>query len=606
MLGPVAVTLEDCCGAESFHGLEFWQCVLEVGHKGDHYDDAGAGLYWENDDDPHCKNCKHPKSDHLPVQVDDDDAGNAQYEYLDCKGSCACVAFDFIAPAATAPVLVLPAAPLPPKREKIPRRSLKWIYDDVDFYEHQIEGVREGNKMLSFLLADEMGLGKSLQAMTVFAIDVEAGKANTCCTVCPATLKGNWAEEYERFTKFRVMVLQGTPKQRSKQLETFAASQDGENPYHVLIVNYEQVEKHLDELNAIGFDFVIADEAHNLKNPKAKRTKAFHGIVAIRYIMLTGSPMLNHVDELWSILHRINPAAFPNYYAFLHRYAVFGGYQGKQIISVKNEAELTEKLKSVMIRRLKKDVLDLPEKQRIIVKVDMLPEQRRVYKEIRDELRLVIPTDPDPLEVENALTRFLYLKQACATTACFDGMEDISGKLDRVVDDWWELYENGHKVVFFTQFRPALAALDARLLARMAKEGVPAKDAKVFQLHGDIKMDLRQPTVREWSDSGNPTPIACMLQVAGVGLNMTASGNLSFVDKLFVPKLNEQAEDRAHRIGADLTRPVTIRDYQTRGSIESRIEIILRKKAALFDGVVNDSDFKRALIKALMEEDDDE
>jgi SNF2 family DNA or RNA helicase len=469
------------------------------------------------------------------------------------------------------------------------RKSLKYVPDDIEFYPHQIEGIRLLANKTNFLLADEMGLGKSAQALTVFAIDVERGYARRCLIVCTATLKANWEEEVDKFTFFRARVLEGTLKQRQKHLEEFGRSTDD-----ILIVNYEQVVGHLAELNALNFDVVIYDEAHAMKNPRAKRTKACHGLSAKRYFLLTGSPMLNRVDELWSLLYRIAPADFPKYWAFLNRYAVFGGYESKQIVGVKNEKELTAKLQNVMVRRLKKDVLDLPEKQRIVVTVMLNADQKKLYDEITDEMQMTMPDNPTPVDIENALTKFLRLKQVCGTTACFPGFEDSSFKLDRLVEDAKEIMENGHKVVIFTQFRGVLAAIEQRLAASYP----------TYSLSGATPVNDRVPTVNRWAATSGGAAIVCMLQVAGVGLNMTAARHALFADKLFVPKLNEQAEDRLHRIGADKSQPVQIREYICKGTIESRIESILRSKSRLFGTIVEQSEFKKALYRALTEEDE--
>lgn len=470
--------------------------------------------------------------------------------------------------------------------QTLARKSLKYVPDSVQFFDHQIEGIRKLATMSNFALCDEMGLGKSAQALTCFAIDVERGIAKRALVVCTATLKANWEEEVYKFTYFSSAVLAGTPKQRSKFLAEFKED--------ILIVNYEQVIVHLPELNALNFDIVIYDEAHALKNPKAKRTKACHGLQAKRHFLLTGSPMLNRVDELWSLLYRIAPADFPKYWAFLNRYAVFGGYENKQIVGVKNEKELTAKLQHHMVRRLKKDVLDLPEKQRIVVTVTLDANQKKLYDEIKDEMQMTMPDSPTPVDIENALTKFLRLKQVCGTTACFPGFEDSSFKLDRLVDDAKEIMDNGHKVVIFTQFRGVLAAIEKRLAPY-----------PVHSMSGATPVADRVPTVNRWAAEHGGAAIVCMLQVAGVGLNMTASRHALFADKLFVPKLNEQAEDRLHRIGADKSQPVQIREYICKGTIESRIEAILRSKSRLFGTIVEQSEFKKALYKALTEEDDD-
>ena len=486
------------------------------------------------------------------------------------------------------------------------RKSLDWIPDSLEFYPHQVDGVRELARMGSGILADEMGLGKSIQALTVFAVDVQANWATRLLIVAPATLKGNWYAEIKEHTLFDHVVVLGSspdadgrwknlpPKKRDEQMAQFAerATAFPSEPC-IMIANYELIEKHVDALNALNFDVVIYDEAHSMKNPRAKRTKACMKLKGKRHVPLTGSPMLNHVNELWALLHRVDPKGYPNYYVFQSRYCVFGGFKDKQIVGVKNEKELTERLNKVMIRRLKADVLDLPEKQRIQVTVPLHPDQQDLYDQVKNELYLPDPDEATGEDIANALTMFLRLKQICGTTACIEGYEDKSYKLDRVEEDLNELIENGHKVVVFTQFRGVLGALEARL----EPYGMP-----LTVLHGDVPKDDRVPLIQRWSADPEPGVVLAMHQVAGVGLNMTAARHMLMVDKLFVPKLNEQSEDRIHRIGADKTQPVQYREYICEGTVEYRVEQILRRKNRIFNDVVEDGNFRRKLYSALAAE----
>lgn len=486
------------------------------------------------------------------------------------------------------------------------RGSLEpYLKDEVQYYEHQITGVRQMAHMQSFLLADDMGLGKSLQALTVTAVDLVRMWASKIIIVAPVTLRGNWQDEIEKFTRLRYMMLgegvnkQGKPKklspaERIEQLKEFAT---WEGP-KVLVTNYEQLIPHVKDLNRIGFDIAIFDEAHYIKNHKSKRTKAAHALVAPRSFLLTGTPMLNKVDELWSLLHKISPVEYPKYWSFVNRYAVFGGYQDKQIVGVKNEKELKSRLGKVMIRRLKSEVLDLPPVQVIPRKVDLSPQQQKLYDQLKDELKVEMVGFEDPTEVENALTKFLRLKQICGTTLPFTG-EDHSSKLDLVTEDVAEVLANGHKAVVFTQFRDVQEAFCRRL-----DKEFPEFD--IWELHGGVPTEQRQPIVRDWSNAPGAGVIVCMLQVAGVGLNMTAASHGFFIDKLFVPGMNQQAVDRLHRIGASETQNVQIYEYICRKTIENRVEQILTTKRKLFDSVVNEGDFKKKLIAAMMEDDFDE
>lgn len=488
------------------------------------------------------------------------------------------------------------------------RKSLMpYLYDTVEYYDHQIEGIRKMARMQNFLLADDMGLGKSLQALTVATIDVVRGWCSKILIVAPVSLKGNWSDEIEKFTTFpyvvfgeertvshgSVKVKKLGPADRAKQLEQYDSMQGPK----ILIANYEQVQPHLNELNKMGFDITIFDEAHYMKNYKSQRTKACLKLASTRNFLLTGTPLLNQVNELWPLLHKIDPTGYPRYWGFVQRYCVFGGYKDKQIIGVKNEKELTDRLQSVMIRRMKKDVLDLPEVQYIDRKVDLTPEQRKIYDKLLNDLVLERVTDGTEDEIDNALTKFLRLKQICGTTLPFTGV-DNSSKLDLSVSDAVEVLLNEHKLVVFTQFRDVQEAFCQRMDSIMP-------DYDIWELNGDVPAHQRQGVVKAWADHPKPAVLVCMLQVAGIGLNMTAARHGFFIDELFVPGLNQQAIDRMHRIGADTTQPVQITRYICRNTIESRVQQILRTKKKLFGSIVDQSDFKRKLLQALMEKEDD-
>jgi SNF2 family DNA or RNA helicase len=460
------------------------------------------------------------------------------------------------------------------------------INDDIQFYDHQLDGVRTMSKMSSFILADEMGLGKSLQALTVGAIDFQRNWAERILVIGPSFLKWNWAEEIEAMTSFTYTIYHGTPKQRAAIRDEFDSD--------ILITNYEQIVNDFDALNAMNWNIVMVDEAHFIKGRSSKRSKAVRNLKRDRMFLITGSPMLNRPDELWALLNACDPNRFSRYWPFVNRYCVMGGWQSKQIVGAKNKDELRAILSEYMLRRLKKDCLDLPAKQHIPVYVELHPEQKKVYDQMDAELQLIIPGDPTPMEAENIMTKMLRLKQIAATPATI-GLADNSSKLDRAVEMIEEFVtdpDDSSPVVVFTQFRGVQQAMASRLDAA----GIP-----YWQLNGDTPQDTRIEVVNEWAASPRPGVIMVMLQM-GVGLNLTAANKAIFIDKLYVPKLNEQAEDRIHRIGADLTKPVQIFNIVAKGTVEERIERILKAKSKLFDSVVEvESDWKRQLLKELAE-----
>jgi SNF2 family DNA or RNA helicase len=480
------------------------------------------------------------------------------------------------------------------------RKSLEpWLRDDVEYYSHQIEGIRTLARMRSFLLADDMGLGKSLQALTVFCMDIKMGLGETLLIVCPVTLRANWAEEIEKFTRLPYELLgeepdpihrgkfkKITPKKREAQLQAFLG---GSGP-RILIANYEQMASaaHDSTLANATFSAICFDEAHYIKNHASGRTKAAIRLRSTRSFMLTGTPMLNNADELWPLLHRIDPIRFPKYWTFVARFCVRGGYKDKQIIGTKNQSELIGILSEVMVRRVKRDVLTLPEPFYIPVKVTLNEFQQELYDKAKNELLV------GDQELDNPLTLFLRLKQICNTPYSIDrSFPDESEKLDRMTDIAQEVIINNEKLVIFTQFRGTLECIVRRLQERMP-------NLPLFQLHGDVPSRDRVPTVQAWSKIIGPAVICCMTQVAGIGLNMTAASTCIFVDKLFVPGLNKQAVDRLHRIGASETQAVRVFELIARGTCEDRVEQILRGKAKLFDEIVEGSVTMQALLKELM------
>jgi len=483
------------------------------------------------------------------------------------------------------------------------RKSLEpWIPDSIDYYDHQISGIRRMYQMQNFILSDEMGLGKTLQALTVFAMDVITNRGGTALVICPVTLKGNWVDELKNFTKFPFVVLgqkeiNGKIKilnrdSRNIQLAEYFALPEPK----VLIVNYEQIQTHIKILNQLNFHVKIFDEAHYLKNPEAKRTKACLAVRTKRTFILTGTPMLNHIPDLWSLLHMINPRKWSSYWVYINRYAVYGGFQDKQIIGVKNEKELKDILQQVMIRRLSKDVLNLKEPRFIPRKVDLHPEQQKLYDQLQEE-NMVDIDSLTTMEIENALTKFLRHKQICCTTATLLGSEkDFSFKLDLAASDAKELVENGFRVGAFTQFRQGIVSFKKRL----HELNIPT-----WEIHGGVPKQLRTGVIKDWGNSSEPGVLICQSMVAGLGLNMTAGRHCLLLDKLFVPGLNKQIIKRFDRIGSDETQAVEVYEYICRGTIENRIEQILKIKDRLSDDIVEIEDYKRKLLALLAKKEEE-
>lgn len=489
-----------------------------------------------------------------------------------------------------------------------PRKSLEpYLHDSVEFYDHQVEGIRTLARVPNFLLADQMGLGKSLQTLALFTIDVKLGKARTMLIVCPVSLRENWADEIRKFTSFPVHLVGQIPNERLKsgyrmvngfEREACMRMFLMEEGPRIAICNYEQVVSMAAAMNKCNIDFVVLDEAHLIKNPVSQRSIAARSLRRRRAGMLTGTPLLNQVTELWPILNMIDPHRWKSPEWFENRYAQYGGKNGRQVVGTKNVKELNEALAGVMLRRMKADVLTLPEPRIMQIKVDLHPEQRELYDALQ-EMRVLLDKNGKPFQdedgedivIENDLERFLRYKQICGSSATIEGHDDHSIKLDRAVEIICETIANGEKIVVFTQFRPIQSLLTQRLKKYNIKLG---------ELNGDVTPVRRQEIVRNWSKYPKPAALNCMIQVAGVGLNMTAARTGLFIDKLFVPGMNDQAIDRLHRIGQQEAQPVEIYELIARRTVEERIEEILKGKRLNNKEVVEESLAFQALYRELI------
>jgi SNF2 family DNA or RNA helicase len=451
-----------------------------------------------------------------------------------------------------------------------------WRSDAPPLYDYQDEGRRWLRSRMSGLLADEMGLGKTVQALAAFCDFKNTRPDARLLVVAPNRLLSTWEEEALKWTTYSVAVATGSAV---KRLDAINAKAD------ITVIAYDNLKRNLPDLNDTGFAMVVFDEAHYLKDQRSQRTKAAFGLRCLRRVLMTGSPLLNRVDELWPLLFLIDPPSFSNYWTFVNRYAVFGGWQDKQIIGVQNAAELRSKIAPLMLRRLKADVLEaLPPKTVVRRECELLPSQRKMYDQARNELRVEFADHEE--EISNALTKLLRLKQITGTPACF-GAPDESAKLDLLMDVLDEIGDD-NKVVVFTHFRGVATAIENRLVA--AK--IPY--ARFTGAESDVERTTARRAFQTLSiAAGGPRVLLCSYGVATEGITLTAASHAVMVDKLYVPALQSQAEDRLHRVGQKDN--VTIIELFAKNTIDTRIEKILATKRGVFESIITEDAFEASL-----------
>jgi len=478
------------------------------------------------------------------------------------------------------------------------RGSLEpWIKDEVEFRAHQVEGVKWLMPKRGALIADDMGVGKTLQVLAVFGMHIWKtarilpDKHSTMVVVVPPSIRENWQDEIEKFTRLQYRIISGTPAERVEQIKEFKEIQDNK----ILIINYEILKGHIAQLNALNIDVLVLDEAHKIKNFKSVTYAAVSQLRANRKFPMTGTPMLRHADDLWTVLDTATPGQWGNYYAFRHKYCIMGGYKNKQVMGIKNEKHLVAKMSQIMLRRRIEDVVDLPPVNFVRRSVSLTGRQREIYNYIVTEQKLDKYIG-ESFNLRDDMVRAMRLRQVCAGLSTLFANDDESSKLDLAIEDSTELVEKDEKIVVCTQYRGILASYVKRFKA--ANPGVP-----IFELHGDVPKEDRVKIVKQWEACEGGAVIIGIIKVMGVGLNMTAARYCLFVDKEFSPGINAQAVGRIKRIGSEKHKSLNVYEYFVRNSAEARIEEILNQKIknneTIVEGASKDSTFMAQIAKAI-------
>lgn len=466
--------------------------------------------------------------------------------------------------------------------EKVDGRDFKF---KTSPYDHQIEGFEYGIQHNKFLLGDQQGLGKTKQA-----IDIAIARKHQfkhCLIVCGVNaLKWNWLEEIQihsdetghliggqwKNKKGGNKVLRdGSLKQRLEDLKNI----DNVDNYF-LVTNIEtlrnkDIQNQFEKLTQEGIiGMTIIDEIHQAKNPQSKQGKGIHKLQSFYKMALTGTPLINKPMDLYNILKWLD-VEYNAFYKFKNRYCIMGGYGGHEIIAYRNLAELQNKLNNVMLRRLKTDVLDLPEKVHITEYVEMGAKQKKIYSEVLQAVRSNI----DLIKISpNPLAQLIRLRQATGYTGILSSEIKESAKIDRLKELITEIVDNGEKAIIFSNWTNVTDPV-----VDVLQQYNPAI------ITGAVKDKMTQ--VHKFQEDDSCKVIIGTIGAMGTGLTLTAATNVIFLDSPWSAAIKEQAEDRAHRIGTKGT--VNVITLVTKDTIDEKIEDIVNRKGAL-SGVLVDKE----------------
>lgn len=486
--------------------------------------------------------------------------------------------------------------------------SLNFSLDDYKFktncYKHQIEGFKYGMMHDRWLLGDDQGLGKTKQVIDIAMAKKQFYNFSHCLIVCGVNgLKWNWQNEIakhsdetgyilgQRIRKKTGEVYIGSNKDKLNDLEHL-----DEIKSYFIITNVETLRdddivdwivKWLHSETACKINMIAADECHKMKNPSSQQGKGFIKLDADVRIALTGTPLMNSPLDLYIILRWLGFEKHA-FYSFKNYYAIYGGYGGYQIVGYKHLDELEDQLQSIMLRRLKKNVLDLPEKTYVDDYVDMTAKQSVIYKEIKAEIKSNI----DMISVApNPLAEMIRLRQATGYTGILSSQIHESAKLDRMMELIADARENGQQVVVFSNWSQITNEVCNRIHGNYT----------YVSITGDTKDSDRQKNVEAFQD-GRAEIIIGTTGAMGTGLTLTAGKVIIMLDEPWSMALREQAVDRCHRIGQN--NNVTIYTIMCKGTIDEKIHKLVYEKGKMSDRIVDNSGNiidKRELVDYLLD-----
>lgn len=480
-------------------------------------------------------------------------------------------------------------------------------------YSHQRDGVLYGLDKGTFLLGDDQGLGKTKQIIDLAIARKLSEGLKHCLIICGVnSTKYNWLDEVHthsnedawvlgtRYTKRRpIKMIEGSGQDKLDDLNNLP-------PHFFIITNIETLRamsykekkgkgyknrypiaekiQKLCESGEIGM--IAFDEAHKAKNPTSQQGEALLTIRPKYAIPMSGTFVLNNPMDLYVPL-KWSGFETHSFYQYKQHYCVMGGFHNQDIISYKNLDELRDLMTTVMLRRTKKEVLDLPPKVHTVEYVDMSKDQCRVYADIKEEIKSCI----DKIKVSNdPLSQLIRLRQATGYPGILSSTITESAKMDRMVELVEEITSMGEKAIVYSQWE---------MMTEVARKKLAAYNPAYIT--GGVKSEDRMAEVERFQNDPNCKVIVGTIGAMGTGLTLTAASNVIFLDDPWNRGIKDQAEDRAHRIGTKGT--VRIITIVCKDTIDERILNLVAKKGRMADMLI-DGKFevkdKRAFVDYLL------
>jgi len=427
---------------------------------------------------------------------------------------------------------------------------------------------------LGVCLADDMGLGKTIQFIALLLHQKKQGLKAPSLLVCPTSVMGNWERELMRFSpNLKVLLHHGHTRLKGKELKKEAKDVD------VIITSYSLIHRDKEHLKHLNFRYIVLDEAQNIKNPYTKQAQSARSIKADLKIALTGTPIENRLSELWSIMEFLNPGYLRNLSDFRNEFAI--------PIERYNDEEKANRLKRLIspfiLRRLKTDssiIPDLPDKVEAKTFCPLTKEQATLYQATVEDMMKKIESKEGIDRKGEILALLMKLKQICDHPALFlhdrSKIESRSAKLERLKEMLEEVLEGNDSALIFTQFAQ---------MGKMIKEYLEDTFlSEVLFLYGGVSRKKREEMITRFQQENGPRLFVLSLKAGGLGLNLTRANRVFHFDRWWNPAVENQATDRAFRIGQK--KNVIVHKFICQGTLEEMIDEMLEKKKGLADKIV--------------------
>jgi len=429
------------------------------------------------------------------------------------------------------------------------------------------------------LLADDMGLGKTVELLALLSVrtaDKSRPGPRTSLLVLPASLIGNWTSEIERFLpSLRYFVAHPSGGADQDTLRHGPALEEVD----LVITTYGLCQRYT-WLQGVPWDLVVLDEAQAIKNPGTQQTRAVKKLHARNRIIMTGTPIENRLSDLWSLFDFLNPG-------LLGTAQEFGGFSRKLSRDSSGYARLKKVVGPYILRRLKTDksvISDLPDKIEMKTYAELSHKQIVLYEDLVKELRQMLEEEPEGIRRKGLiLASLMKFKQLCNHPDQYLGQgafaETDSGKFQRLRPICETIFEKREKMLVFTQFKEMTGPLQGFLQGIFGREGLV--------LHGGTPVAKRRQMIERFQSEEYTPFLVLSLKAGGVGLNLTAANHVVHFDRWWNPAVEDQATDRAFRIGQ--RKNVVVHKFVTKGTVEEKIDAMLAEKTELSRQIIPDS-----------------